>query len=78
MVSLYRDPDCKTVVVKISPEEVPGTSMDNLSENAVQSHNLETMQKKIKELESRVQSQQKQLDLYAERDGSLHISSELS
>lgn len=76
MVSLYRDPDCKTVVLQISHEEIPGsTSMNNLADT---SQTTEKMKNKIKELESRVQSQQQMLDLYAERDGSSHITSENS
>ena len=77
MISLYRDPQGKTVAIKIKPMDVPGTTADHSFDGAIDGQSMQDMQKKIKELESRVKSQQKQLDLYAERDGSLQISQEM-
>ena len=81
MISLYRDPQCKTVRLKIAPKDIPGTSNTNDAfklEDYARNHTVEKMQKKIKELEKHVQSQQRQLELFADRNKSFYISSELN
>ena len=77
MITLYRDPQCKTVALNIKPKDVHGTKSEQSIEEFMDGHTMQVMQKKIKELESRVQSQQRKLDLYAERDGSPQITPEL-
>ena len=77
MITLYRDPQCKTVALNIKPKDVPGTKSEQSVNEFMDGHAMQVMQKKIKELESHVQSQQRQLDLYAERDGSLQITPEM-
>ena len=77
MISLYRDPQCKTVTLKITPKDIPGTSnTEDALDDYAKNHTVEKMQKKIKELEKLVQSQQRQLNLFADQDKSLYISSE--
>ena len=74
MINLYRDPKCKSVTVKIKPKDVPGTTKTAF-DNFVGSQNVETMQKKIKELESRVELQQRQIKFYTECNSSSDIHS---
>ena len=76
MIILYRDPQCKSVVVKIEPEDVPGTT-ETVFDSFVSSQAYDKMQKKIKDLESQVQLQERKLKLYSERDGSLNVSPEV-
>ena len=71
MIILYRDPDCKTVKVQIAPKDIPGTSKtEDALDSYAKDHLIETMQKKIKELETCVQSQQRQLNMYADHSRS--------
>ena len=72
MINLYRDPQCKSVTVYIKPEDIPGTTTTDLDSFA-NAQNVETLQKKIKELESRVQLQQRQIKY--ERKISVDITS---
>ena len=76
MISLYRDPECKTVVIKLQPKDIDGQKTDNTVDGLARSDDAVTMKKRIKELESHIQSQQRQLDSFTNRDGSLSISSE--
>ena len=79
MVTLYRDPQCKTISLKIKPKDVPGAKCGQLKSfhGFVNGHTMQDMQKKIKELELLVQSQQKQLDSYAKHNGSLQVTQEM-
>ena len=71
MIILYRDPDCKTVKVQIAPKDIPGTSKtEDALDSYAKDHLIETMQKKIKELETCVQSQQRQLNMYGDHSRS--------
>lgn len=76
MISLYRDPQCKSVVIKIQPKDVPGTTADEAFNELANGQTVKTLQKKIKELESRIQAQHRQLKIYADRDGPFRISPE--
>ena len=79
MIILYRDPDCKTVKVQINPKDIRGTSKtEDALDSYAKDHLIETMQKKIKELETCVQSQQRQLNMYANHSKSGLTTPELN
>ena len=65
MIILYRDPECKSVVVEIKPVDDIGASSKAIAAGTT---DVETLQKKIKDMESCILSQQKQLELYTHRD----------
>ena len=79
MITLYRDPQCKKVALSIKPKDIPGTKCEQLKSfhGFMDGHTMQAMQKKIKELELRVQSQQKQLDSYAKHNGSLQTTQKM-
>ena len=69
MIGLYRDPQCKSVTVAMEPKDIPGTTNPETTFDGFANSNVfEAMQKKITELETHFQVQQRQLDLYAQRD----------
>ena len=68
MINLYRDPQCKSVVIKMQPEDIDGQNTEPTTDGFANGHDIKTMKKKIKELESFIQSQQSQLDLYTNGD----------
>ena len=71
MIGLYRDPQCKSVAVTIKPKDIPGTTNSETTfDGFMNSNAFVAMQKKITELETHIQVQQRQLDIYEHKDKS--------
>ena len=72
MIVLYKDPQCKRVVVNIKEEEVSGTASGSATiDSSSNGHNVYVLQRRIKELELCVESQKKQLKNYVDREESV-------
>ena len=69
MIILYKDPQCKSVVVNIKQEEVSGTASESVIDPYT--HTVDELHKKIKELELCVESQKKQIKAYANCEGNV-------
>ena len=79
MIGLYRDPQCKSVTVAMKPKDIPGTTNSDTTFDGFMNYNVfEAMQKKITELETHIQVQQRQLDMYAHRDASPELQEKTS
>ena len=58
MISLYRDPESKSVTLRMKSKDIPGPSKtEDALDDCAKDHMIEKMQKKIRELESHLQSQ---------------------
>ena len=74
MINLFRDPECKSVVITLHDEPAQGmlstVTADN--SNSTRSDVIDAMQKKIDEQDSYIKTLQLQLDSHAEC-GAIHV-----
>lgn len=75
MINLFRDPECKSVVITLHDEPAQGTlsmvTADN--SNSTRSDVIDAMQKKIDEQDSYIKTLQLQLDSHA-ACGAIHVT----
>ena len=74
MVNLFRDPECKSVVITLQDEPAQTTLSMVTADNSTRSDVIETMQKKIDEQDSYIKTLQQQLDSHAASNGTIHVT----
>lgn len=65
MVNLFRDPECKSVVVTLKDEPTQGTLSMVTVDNSTRSDVIDAMQKRIDEQDSYIKKLELQIDSYA-------------
>lgn len=74
MVNLFRDPECKSVIITLQDEPAQGTLSMATVDNSTRSDVIDAMQKKIDEQDSYIKTLQQQIDSHAASNGAIHVS----
>ena len=77
MINLFRDPECKSVVITLQDEPAQGTLSMVTVDNSTRSDVIDAMQKKIDEQDSYIKTLQQQIDLHAASNEAIHITSSM-